>query len=364
MARILITASDYGFFTNSAIGTALAPNVFLTTDLNGKGTAIGFDSETFVSLESLRYTTQSISISAQLAAVTAPRLGEKTDVLVSDVRFLRAEGDGMVEYGALSLPEPMSLTATYLTYGADGVASWQFDIGLALEAALNASSFRFEGSAGDDIFDPHLDMLPFYGRGAIFGGGGDDTLFGTAGSDFISGGAGDDILVDNYGTNELRGGAGDDEISVGDRSMNSRLKGGAGDDVLTSGAGDDTLWGKSGHDTLMGGRGDDVLYGNRGRDVLMGGEGADVIDGGRGSDTLTGGWGRDVFVFRSLDKGHDVITDFEDGRDVIKIEGLSYDDFVFTSDAGRTVISALDMAGQVALEGVDMAALDAADFLF
>ncbi len=364
MARITITAADTGFFTMSAIGTPLATNVFLTTRTNGEGTAISFEGAAFVSLESLRYTTQSISITADLAAIAAPRLGEQTTVTVSEVSFMRLEGDSMVEYGSMALPEPITLAATYLSYGADDTPSWQFDLGLALEDALNAQSFKFVGGEGDDIFNPHLEMLPYYGHGAIFGGGGNDTLIGTAGSDFIGGGAGDDVLVDNYGNNRLRGGMGDDTLTVGDGSNGSTLKGGAGHDTLTSGAGNDTLYGNSGYDVLVGGRGNDALYGNRGRDVLNGGEGNDIIDGGRGHDMLTGGRGSDSFVFRALDRGHDTITDFEDGVDQIDIAGLGFADLNFASSDEGVLITSDAMAGQIMLEGVDIAALDASDFIF
>ncbi len=363
MARILITAADNGYFTSSAIGTPLAPNVFLTTRTNGSGSVISFDGSESVSLESLRYSTQSINITAQLAAVTDPRLGEKTTVTVSEVSYLRLEGDTMVEYGHMTLPDPITLTATYLSYGVDDTPSWQYDLGLALEDALNTQGFKFVGGEGDDIFDPHLAMLPFYGRGAIFGGGGNDTLTGSAGSDTICGGEGNDVLVDNYGRNTLRGGMGDDTLTVGDGSAGSILKGGAGSDTLISGAGSDLLYGGSGYDTLIGGRGQDELYGNRGRDVLHGGEGDDLIDGGRSNDILTGGTGNDVFVFRALDKGHDVITDFEDGTDLIQISGLSYSDLSFTSVEGGVLITSDAMIGQIMLEGVDIAVLDASDFI-
>ncbi len=364
MARITITAADTGFFTSSAIGTPLASNVFLTTGTNAKGTVISFDSAEFVSLESLRYSTQMISVSAELAAVTAPRLGETTSVTVSAVSFMRLEGDAMVEYGRMDLPVPITLSATYLSYGADDTPSWQFDLGLSLQDALNAQSFKFVGGAGDDIFNPHLDMLPYYGSGSIFGGAGDDTLTGTAGSDILAGGEGDDTLTDNYGRNVLRGGAGDDTLTVGSGSAGSLLKGGAGNDTLVSGAGSDTLYGGSGRDSLTGGRGADALYGDRGRDVLDGGEGDDIIDGGRGHDTLTGGLGSDIFVFRALDRGRDVITDFEDGRDRIEISGLGYDDLDFTAVDGGVMISSEAMTGRIMLEGVDISALDVSDFIF
>jgi len=161
MTRILITAADEGFFTNSAIGTALAPNAFLKTGLNYNGTVISFDGSAFVSLESLRYNTQSISVTAELAAMAAPQLGAQTEVTISAVSFMRLEDGAMVVYGQMALPEPISLTATCLSYGVDGTPSWQFDLGLGLQDALNSESFKFIGGAGDDIFYPHLEMLPY-----------------------------------------------------------------------------------------------------------------------------------------------------------------------------------------------------------
>ena len=364
MARITITASDIGFFTNSAIGTPLAPNVFLNTFTNADGTGISFDGNSFVSLESLRYTTQAISIDAHLASISSPRIGQSTSITVSAVSFLRLEGNTMVEYGTLNLPEPITLAATYLSYGVNDTPSWQFDLGLALENALNGQSFKFIGGDGDDIFDPHFAMLPYYGHGTIIGGEGNDSLTGTAGSDYISGGKGNDVIIDNYGSNHLRGGSGNDIITVGSGSNGSTLKGGSGNDTLTSGAGSDKLYGGSGHDTLLGGRGNDALYGNRGRDTLNGGEGTDTIDGGFGSDTLTGGLGADVFVFRADEKGRDTITDFEDGIDQIQIEGLAFEDLIFTSRGDDPLVSSELMAGKIVLEGLNIADIDASDFLF
>ncbi len=365
MARITITATDVGFFTNSAIGSPLAPNVFLETRLNGNGTVITFDDSAFVTLESLRYDTQSITVEAQIVAVATPQLGQQTTVTVSSVSFMRLEGSAMVTIGTMALPDPLTLSATYLSYGADDTPSWQFDLGTALEDLLDTQNFRFIGGEGNDVFAPHLEQLPFRGNGAIFGMGGDDQLTGTAGSDFISGGAGNDTLADNYGANELRGGAGNDTITVGNGSAGSILNGGEGDDMLVSGWGSDTLIGGSGYDTLSGGLGDDTLFGKKGRDVLDGGEGNDLIDGGAGSDLLTGGIGNDVFVFRAAEIGRDHITDFEDGTDLIRIEGLSsFADLTLTANNGDTWITADGMNGQIIVDGTDIASIDASDFLF
>ena len=365
MARITITAADTGFFTRSAIGAPMAPNAFLETRLNAAGTVISFDSTGFVSLESLRYDTQSIQVDAEIAAVITPQLGQQTMVTVSAVSFMRLEGSEMVNIGTINLPDPLTLTATYLSYGADDTPSWQFDLGLALEDALNDQSFKFIGGAGDDIFDPHLELMPYYGKGAIFGYDGNDTLTGTAGNDVISGGNGDDVINDNYGQNKLRGGFGDDTISVGNGSAGSILKGGAGNDTLISGWGNDTLDGGSGKDNLIGGRGNDTLYGKGGKDTLNGGAGADLISGGRSSDILTGGEGADVFLFNANQRGQDTITDFEGGVDVIKIAGLGgYSDLTFEVDGDDVLVESSGMSGTILIEDIALTGLAASDFLF
>jgi hypothetical protein len=76
--------------------------------------------------------------------------------------------------------------------------------------------------------------------------------------------------------------------------------------------------------TLLGGKDIDgtgnsasnVVYGNRGDNVLSGKGGDDSIISGRGDDLMLGGGGGDIFDFAKLG-GHDVIGDFQDGKDLI-----------------------------------------------
>ena len=72
---------------------------------------------------------------------------------------------------------------------------------------------------------------------------------------------------------------------------------------------------------IVGTRGDDVLDGNRRDNILLGKAGDDILVGGRGDDVATGGRGADTFVFN---KGHDhdLITDFQDGIDLIDLNGF------------------------------------------
>ncbi|MEM6502737.1 MAG: DUF4347 domain-containing protein [Cyanobacteria bacterium P01_C01_bin.89] len=202
------------------------------------------------------------------------------------------------------------------------------------------------GNAGDDFID---------------GGAGNDRIFGGAGSDLILAGSGNDIVRGNSGNDQIDGGS-DNDILLGDRGDdfidggegNDFIRGGDGDDsigggsdgdfVLGEGGGDllageegadqlfggdgnDSLDGGEGNDQLNGGDGDDILFGNDGNDSLAGEEGADLLEGGAGLDTLTGGVGADTFGvdidFLVEDVGEtDVITDFEDGTDLMAIAGL------------------------------------------
>ena len=72
-----------------------------------------------------------------------------------------------------------------------------------------------------------------------------------------------------------------------------------------------------------------LIRGESGDDTIVGGPGADVIIGGPGNDILSGGddvpeWDptSNTYVFNPGD-GHDTITDFKDGFDVIVYEGFS-----------------------------------------
>jgi Ca2+-binding RTX toxin-like protein len=76
--------------------------------------------------------------------------------------------------------------------------------------------------------------------------------------------------------------------------------------------------GNNGRDVLRGDGGDDLILGGRGADTLFGSDGADRLIGQTGNDRLTGGSHADTFVF-SRGHGHDTITDFRIGEDMIEI---------------------------------------------
>lgn len=180
-----------------------------------------------------------------------------------------------------------------------------------------AQSERFHGGSG-------FDWVDFGGSEAVTVSLG-NTLAGTgraAGDRLIAiegaiGSDANDRLQGSKVANTLIGGKGDDLLQG--LSGNDRLQGGDGRDTLEGGSGRDRLEGGAGHDLMLGGSGNDSLSGGSGNDTLHGEAGNDTLHGGTGADLLTGGSGADAFVFGKLSEGGDVITDFGNGTDTIRI---------------------------------------------
>lgn len=130
-------------------------------------------------------------------------------------------------------------------------------------------------------------------------------------------------------------------------------------DVLLGTSEADLILGKQSDDILSGGNAADIMTGNKGKDVLNGGNGADVMHGGIGADTLTGGKGADTFVFEA-GKGHDMVTDFDLGTDMISIINVD-ETIAFTieeTSIGTTVIydnASITLLGVYGLDEIDPA---------
>jgi Ca2+-binding RTX toxin-like protein len=226
-------------------------------------------------------------------------------------------------------------------------------------------------NGGRDLFngmiDGHNTVYLGDGDDIGWGGSGYDKVFGGNGSDAILAGIGNDEIYGDAGNDHLAGDAGDDTLEGG--SGTDRLVGGEGNDILKGGDDDDELSGNSGNDTLEGNKGDDYLSGGEGEDnlkggdrndILFGGVGNDILNGGSGIDTLVGGEGDDSFDFSSLEDSSinatDLITDFEQGFDIINLseieEDLSFESFEFVEENGHMVIKdknsdfAIDLNGQ------------------
>jgi Ca2+-binding RTX toxin-like protein len=132
----------------------------------------------------------------------------------------------------------------------------------------------------------------------VIGGGGSDTLVGSAADNRLDGG---------YGSDTISGAQGTDTVDYGDGSVgvDVSLDGIANDgpeldnvhadvEIVLGTDGDDRLIGSSADNTLDGGGGNDVLFGGPGSDLLLGGAGADRLRGGSDADHLAGGGGEDT----------------------------------------------------------------------
>jgi len=240
------------------------------------------------------------------------------------------------------------------------------------------------GDGNDNIAGSDGDDLVFGGAGndQLGGGNGADQLFGGSGNDimgsgsqndYLEAGEGNDTMSGGYGADTLYGGNGDDQMagSFGSNDYlyggdgNDDMGGGAGRDFLYAGAGDDRVGAGDQDDLVYGGTGNDFLGGGSGDDTLYGETGNDTLNGGSGDDLLTGGVGADQFVFNNLIAGeHDIITDFQDGLDLIRIHGAGggFGTLTITAIAGGTLITVGDH--EIEVQGVGTGAFDGGDFIF
>ncbi|MBV1901346.1 MAG: hypothetical protein KUG56_06700 [Kordiimonadaceae bacterium] len=211
---------------------------------------------------------------------------------------------------------------------------------------------------------------------------GSDTLYGADGNDTVLGGGWDDGAVDDNGRFDV----GEEQTAGTERNV---IFSGLGDDLVYGAAGDDVIGGRDGDDTIRGGAGSDRIFGGAsehsdhifgedGNDTLFAGAGNDTIDGGNGddeindglgADTYIGGSGRDIFAF-AADAGTDTVTDFNTTEDVLDLSAAStgFASFADVQAAASEGINGvlLDLGGghKVLLEGVDLASLASADFIF
>lgn len=224
-------------------------------------------------------------------------------------------------------------------------------------------SDTLSGGDGDDVLigDTQNDILN--------GDGGDDTLIGGLGVDFLYGGDGNDLLLGGNRNDTLDGGAGNDRTFGG--NGDDDVMGGAGDDILRGGDQNDVLTAGDGNDFLFGGTGIDTLSGGAGNDTLIGRGGFDFLNGGEGDDILEGGSNADDFIFVGA-FGNDIITDFDANNDAEDIDLSGVTEITDITDLlnnhanqiGADVVIDDGLGNTITLQNVDLADLDAADFIF
>ncbi|MFT4784009.1 MAG: Ca2+-binding RTX toxin-like protein [Paracoccaceae bacterium] len=120
--------------------------------------------------------------------------------------------------------------------------------------------------------------------------------------------------------------------------------------------------GTAGADVLYGTVDEDIINGLAGNDFIYGLAGDDVIDGGAGTDRLYGGAGADEFVF-AVGGGLDFIYDFEDGIDMIALDGILFEDVAITAYRAHDVLLSAG-SDLIILRQVDLADVSVDDFIF
>lgn len=174
------------------------------------------------------------------------------------------------------------------------------------------------------------------------------------GNDTVQGSVDGEVINGNQGFDQIFGGGGNDN-----------LFGGQDGDVIDGGVGDDILFGNLGADIITGGDGNDNLFGGKDNDNLSGGLGNDILSGDFGIDTLTGGGGSDIFILGIGGGGADIITDFQDGVDLMQLPaGLTFSNILVQASGNQTAI-ALATTGEelVRLNGIQPSVITSADFV-
>src|SRR5579883_1848298 len=168
------------------------------------------------------------------------------------------------------------------------------------------------GGGGNNLIDAGAgndSIVSGPGNDTLFGGAGDDTIdasqgagdtiYGGSGSNLITGSRQADLIYGdapgapdgNGGSNTINAGAGNDTV-YGTGGSQNVIYGGAGDDLIYAGNGSNTtingsivhigdlIFGQDGNDTIFGGSGNDTISGGAGNDSINGGDGADLLWGG------------------------------------------------------------------------------------
>ncbi len=159
-----------------------------------------------------------------------------------------------------------------------------------------------------------------------------DTINGSAYSDYIKGYAGNDLILGNNGSDTLDGGAGNDTL-IGGAGADSMVGGTGNDTYVVDNLGDTvTELDGEGTDTIQlalssnvyvpyvladfvenltfTGTGPIALFGNGLANTITGSAGNDFINGGAGADTMIGGAGSDTYY---VDNIGDVVTEAANG---------------------------------------------------
>ena len=284
-----VFAGEFGdYFLSSVDGNLVVTDFNFSNGYEGGDTLIGIEILRFASGDGPRVgTVGGDTLGGSAGADTL------VGMLGDDVYFVNDERDTVVEFSG---------------QGTDEVrASVNFVLGAEIEDARydGVGSTKFVGNAQDNILvslggNDTLDGGP--GADWLVGGTGDDTYYVDGQPDLVfeSSGEGSDTVISTanfymYAGIEklvLASGAGD--IFGSANELNNTLTGNEGVNLLLGWDGADTISGGGGNDVVYGVSGADSMFGDAGIDVLVAGEGNDALDGGANADLLFGEEGNDV----------------------------------------------------------------------
>jgi len=397
------TIENHGLIAGENEGIQLSTGVGVAT-LTNTGTISGSNSYGVIAVNA------PIEINNTGEIISADSVGILLRDTLDDVldrSYLTNSGTISSRYGVFSVQvegdSPISAVNT-------GLITGSVDLSDGVDFLINTGDIGSNVylDAGDDSYngfgDSHVQGAVYgeEGNDTLIGGHNADVLYGGSDNDSLFGGLGDDELYGGTGFDLLRGGAGGDVIDGGDgldtadyanstggviidlRNGNAAgghatgdilsniesLIGSSFDDTLLGSSGINSLNGGNGNDYLRGFAGNDTLRGGNGNDTLLGEVGFDTLDGGAGNDTLTGGVNGDTFIFAD-GFGQDTITDFEEFNNLEKIDlsaVTAITDFAdlaanhLTQSGANAVIT--DGANTITLNNVNIADLDANDFIF
>ena len=212
---------------------------------------------------------------------------------------------------------------------------------------------------------------PSTGNDDLFGGDGNDVMYGIGGHDKLYGGNDNDYMTGDSGNDTLDGGAGVDLMYGGDNNDTFIVANGFavtnGDEVY-GGAGIDTLdisaltgltgvsvnltagtFTHSGStsinviaevENVVGTTGDDNFVGNASVNVFTGGLGNDTFEGGLGTDSFIGGQGNDTYFTNSTSEG--VVEVAGEGTNDVVIASSTY---TLTAGSAVEVIQTNNVSG-------------------
>jgi len=258
--------------------------------------------------------------------------GDGDDVVFADATSIPGSGGDFAAFDADTVDGGNGRDTVIFDQGSLG-ESYNLDNELQ-----NIEEIVITGSQPGGIYYFKTQTEPFVIRvnkpGAnVTGGDAADTIYGSSGADTLTGG-----YIEG---NKIFGGAGDDQIFGADTYFGS----GIAADQLYGDDGNDRLFGLAGSDSLEGGAGDDSLYGGVGADTLNGGAGNDWLDGGDGPES-------DVACFPELiidSSGRPLnFTVQQDGERFI----LSYVGTAAAASSGSDTLTAIELVS-LKLNGSD-----------